>query len=78
MWELRGTLDTARGIRITWVPIVVGSAVTLIATVHELLVIGLPWPVLLLLFVGTGALLLFVGANYEQRRRLRGAYRGMR
>ncbi len=59
-------------------PVFVGSAVTLIATLHELLVIGLPWPVLLLLFVGTGALLLFVGANYEQRRRLRGAYRGMR
>jgi hypothetical protein len=32
----------------------------------------------LLLFGGTGGLLLFVGANYEQRRRLTGAYRGMR
>jgi hypothetical protein len=59
-------------------PVAVGAAVTIIATLHELLVAGLPWPVLLLLFVGTGALLVSVGANYEGRRRLRGAYRGMR
>jgi hypothetical protein len=59
-------------------PVLVGSVVAVVATVHELLVAGLPWPVLLLLFGGTGALLLFVGANYEQRRRFTGAYRGMR
>jgi len=59
-------------------PVIVGSVVTVIATLHELLVSGLPWPVMLLLFGGTGGLLLFVGANYEQRRRFTGAYRGMR
>jgi hypothetical protein len=62
-------------------PVLVGSVVTVIATLHELLAIGLPWPILLLLFVGTGVLLISLGATYEQRRRLdrlRGAFRGMR
>ena len=34
IWELRGTLDAARGIQISWIPIVVGSAAT----------IALAWP----------------------------------
>jgi hypothetical protein len=62
-------------------PVAVGSAVTVVATLHELVTIGLPWPILLLLFVGTGVLLVSLGATYEQRARLdrlRGAYRGMR
>jgi len=44
-------------------------------------VLGLPWPVLLLLFIGTGVMLVILGATYEQRRRLdrlRVTYRGMR
>ena len=62
-------------------PVVVGSVVTIVATLNELLRIGLPWWTLLLLFTGTGVLLIGLGATYEQRRRLdrlRGAYRGMR
>ena len=34
IWELRGTLDEARGIQITWVPITLGSAAT----------VSLAWP----------------------------------
>ncbi|MET7417637.1 hypothetical protein [Dactylosporangium sp. NPDC005555] len=62
-------------------PVAVGSAVTIIATVNELLRIGLPVWMLLLLFGGTGLLLITLGATYEQRQRLdrlRGVYRGMR
>ena len=54
---------------------------TIIATVNELLRIGLPVWMLLLLFGGTGLLLIALGATYEQRQRLdrlRGVYRGMR
>jgi hypothetical protein len=62
-------------------PVAVGSAVTVIATVNELARIGLPLWMMLLLFTGTGVLLVSLGATYEQRQRLdrlRGAYRGMR
>ena len=62
-------------------PVAVGSAVTVIATVNELFRIGLPLWMLLLLFTGTGVLLVSLGATYEQRQRLdrlRGVYRGMR
>ena len=62
-------------------PVAVGSVVTVVATLHELVTIGLPWPVLLVLFVGTGVLLVSLGAMSEQRQRLdrlRGVYRGMR
>jgi hypothetical protein len=62
-------------------PVAVGSAVTVIATVNELFRIGLPLPLMLLLFTGTGVLLVSLGATYEQRQRLdrlRGVYRGMR
>ncbi|GLL03407.1 SCO7613 C-terminal domain-containing membrane protein [Dactylosporangium matsuzakiense] len=62
-------------------PVAVGATVTVIATVNELFRIGLPFWMMLLLFTGTGVLLISLGATYEQRQRLdrlRGAYRGMR
>ncbi|WP_433210640.1 SCO7613 C-terminal domain-containing membrane protein [Dactylosporangium sp. CS-047395] len=62
-------------------PVAVGAAVTVIATVNELFRIGLPFWMMLLLFTGTGVLLISLGATYEQRQRLdrlRGVYRGMR
>ncbi|MFI5914606.1 SCO7613 C-terminal domain-containing membrane protein [Dactylosporangium sp. NPDC051541] len=62
-------------------PVAVGAAVTVIATVNELFRIGLPFWMMLLLFTGTGVLLISLGATYEQRQRLdrlRGAYKGMR
>jgi hypothetical protein len=64
-------------------PVVVGAVVTVIATLHELILLAksLPWPILLVLFAGAGVLLVGLGATYEQRRRLerlRGAIRGMR
>ncbi|MET7402205.1 permease [Dactylosporangium sp. NPDC005572] len=62
-------------------PVAVGAAVTVIATINELVRIDLPWWMQLLLYTGTGVLLISLGATYEQRRRLdrlRGAYRDMR
>jgi len=61
-------------------PVIVGSVVTVVATVHELVLLGrlLPWWMLLLLFVGAGGLLVGLGAAAEQRRRLRGAIGRMR
>lgn len=79
---LAGVVTVAIGaVRQQKAPVAVGSAVTIIATVNELLRIGLPVWMLLLLFGGTGLLLIALGATYEQRQRLdrlRGAYRGMR
>lgn len=65
-------------------PVVVGSAVTAIASVHELVLLGrlLPSWVLLVLFSAAGLLLVALGATYEKRRhdlqRLRGALGRMR
>ncbi|MEU0554731.1 hypothetical protein [Dactylosporangium sp. NPDC006015] len=79
---LAGVITVAIGaVRQQKAPVAVGSAVTIIATVNELLRIGLPVWMLLLLFGGTGLLLITLGATYEQRQRLdrlRGVYRGMR
>ena len=79
---LGGVITVAIGaVRQQKAPVAVGSAVTIIATVNELLRIGLPVWMLLLLFGGTGLLLIALGATYEQRQRLdrlRGVYRGMR
>ncbi|GAA3202094.1 SCO7613 C-terminal domain-containing membrane protein [Dactylosporangium siamense] len=79
---LGGVVTVAIGaVRQQKAPVAVGSAVTIIATVNELLRIGLPVWMLLLLFGGTGLLLIALGATYEQRQRLdrlRGVYRGMR
>ncbi|MDG6105495.1 hypothetical protein Daura_47080 [Dactylosporangium aurantiacum] len=79
---LAGVVTVAIGaVRQQKAPVAVGSAVTIIATVNELLRIGLPVWMLLLLFGGTGLLLIALGATYEQRQRLdrlRGVYRGMR
>jgi hypothetical protein len=60
-------------------PVVVGSVVTAIASVHELVLLGrlLPSWVPLVLFSAAGLLLVALGATYEKRRhdlqRLRGA-----
>jgi hypothetical protein len=65
-------------------PVAVGGIVLTIATLHELVLVGgfLPWPILLALFAGAGALLVALGATYERRRgdvrRLRGVYSQMR
>jgi hypothetical protein len=65
-------------------PVVVGSVVTTIATLHELILLGrfLPAWVLVVLFSATGLLLVGLGATYERRRRqvrrLRGALGRMR
>jgi hypothetical protein len=59
-------------------PVMVGSAVTVIATVRELFLLGIPTWMLLLLFVGAGGLLVVLGAAEENRRRLRGAMGRMR
>ncbi|MGC9666790.1 SCO7613 C-terminal domain-containing membrane protein [Planosporangium sp. 12N6] len=65
-------------------PVVVGSVVTAVATLHELLRLSamLPWWVLLVLFGAAGALLVGLGATYEKRRqnvaRLRGALNRLR
>jgi hypothetical protein len=64
-------------------PVTVGTAVTVLAALNELVVIGrlLPWWILLLLFTLTGALLISLGATYERRRavrRFRGAYGSFR
>ncbi|MGI5245389.1 SCO7613 C-terminal domain-containing membrane protein [Dactylosporangium sp. CA-139066] len=79
---LAGVVTVAVGaIRQQKAPVAVGAGVTVIATVNELVRIGLPWWMMLLLFAGTGALLVSLGATYEQRQRLdrlRGVYRGMR
>jgi hypothetical protein len=79
---LAGVVTVAVGaVRQQKAPVAVGAAVTVIATVNELVRIGLPWWMMLLLFAGTGALLVSLGATYEQRQRLdrlRGVYRGMR
>ncbi|MEV4509458.1 hypothetical protein AB0K00_10925 [Dactylosporangium sp. NPDC049525] len=79
---LAGVITVAIGaVRQQKAPVAVGSAVTIIATANELLRIGLPVWMLLLLFGGTGLLLIALGATYEQRQRLdrlRGVYRGMR
>jgi hypothetical protein len=79
---LAGVVAVAIGaLRRQKAPVVVGSVVTVIATLHELFVSGLPWQVLLLLFIGTGVLLVSLGATYEQRQRvqrIRGVYREMR
>ncbi|MER7002462.1 hypothetical protein ABT297_05365 [Dactylosporangium sp. NPDC000555] len=79
---LAGVITVAIGaVRQQKAPVTVGAAVTVIATVNELFRIGLPLWMLLLLFTGTGVLLISLGATYEQRQRLdrlRGVYRGMR
>ncbi|WP_432979828.1 SCO7613 C-terminal domain-containing membrane protein [Dactylosporangium sp. CA-233914] len=79
---LAGVITVAVGaVRQQKAPVAVGAAVTVIATVNELFRIGLPFPIMLLLFTGTGVLLISLGATYEQRQRLdrlRGVYRGMR
>ncbi|UWP81874.1 permease [Dactylosporangium fulvum] len=62
-------------------PVAVGAAVTVIATINELVRIDLPWWMQLVLYTGTGILLISLGATYEQRQRLdrlRGRYREMR
>ncbi|NJC85002.1 SCO7613 C-terminal domain-containing membrane protein [Planosporangium mesophilum] len=80
-----GVLTLAVGsVRRQKAPVVVGSAVTAVATLHELLRLSamLPWWVLLLLFSAAGALLISLGATYEKRRhnvaRLRGAFDRLR
>ncbi|MEV6924743.1 hypothetical protein AB0M46_09560 [Dactylosporangium sp. NPDC051485] len=79
---LAGVIAVAVGaVRQQKAPVAVGAAVTVIATVNELFRIGMPLWMMLLLFTGTGVLLISLGATYEQRQRLdrlRGAYRGMR
>lgn len=79
---LAGVITVAIGaVRQQKAPVAVGAAVTVISTVNELLRIGLPLWMMLLLFTGTGVLLISLGATYEQRQRLdrlRGVYRGMR
>ncbi|GAA2391761.1 SCO7613 C-terminal domain-containing membrane protein [Dactylosporangium salmoneum] len=79
---LAGVITVAIGaVRQQKAPVAVGAAVTVIATVNELFRIGMPLWMMLLLFTGTGVLLISLGATYEQRQRLdrlRGAYRGMR
>ncbi|WP_432831595.1 SCO7613 C-terminal domain-containing membrane protein [Dactylosporangium sp. CA-092794] len=79
---LAGVITVAIGaVRQQKAPVAVGAAVTVIATVNELFRIGLPLWLMLLLFTGTGVLLVILGATYEQRQRLdrlRGVYRGMR
>ena len=79
---LAGVVTVAIGaVRQQKAPVAVGSAVTIIATVNELLRIGLPVWMLLLLFGGTGLLLVRGAERDEQRQRLdrlRGVYRGMR
>ncbi|HTJ37262.1 MAG TPA: hypothetical protein VL738_28875 [Dactylosporangium sp.] len=79
---LAGVITVAIGaVRQQKAPVAVGTAVTVIATVNELFRIGLPLWMMLLLFTGTGVLLVSLGATYEQRQRLdrlRGVYRGMR
>jgi hypothetical protein len=65
-------------------PVLVGSVVTIVATVHELVLLGrlLPGWILLVLFSAAGLLLVGLGATYERRRhdmqRLRGALGRMR
>jgi hypothetical protein len=80
-----GVLTVAIGsLRREQAPVVVGTIVTATATLHELSRLGavLPWSVLLILFLSTGALLVALGATYEKRRqnmaRLRGAVARMR
>jgi hypothetical protein len=80
-----GVLTVALGsVRRQKAPVVVGSVVTAVATLHELLLLGamLPWWVLLTLFGATGVLLVALGATYEKRRqrisRLRGALNRLR
>ncbi len=65
-------------------PVMVGSVVTAIASIHELILLGrlLPGWILLVLFSAAGLLLVALGATYEKRRhdvmRLRGALGRMR
>ncbi|MFG2038347.1 SCO7613 C-terminal domain-containing membrane protein [Dactylosporangium sp. NPDC048998] len=79
---LAGVITVAIGaVRQQKAPVAVGAAVTVISTVNELFRIGMPLWMMLLLFTGTGVLLISLGATYEQRQRLdrlRGVYRGMR
>jgi hypothetical protein len=66
-----GVLTVALGsVRRQKAPVVVGSVVTAVATLHELLLLGrmLPWWVLLIVFGLAGALLVGLGATYEKRR----------
>ncbi|HEV7961820.1 MAG TPA: hypothetical protein VGP57_04695 [Actinoplanes sp.] len=82
---IAGVLTLAVGsVRRQKAPVVVGSAVTATATLHELLRLSamLPWWVLLLLFGAAGVLLVSLGATYEKRRqnvaRLKGALNRLR
>ncbi len=65
-------------------PVVIGSVVTAVASLHELILLGrlLPGWVLVVLFSAAGLLLVGLGATYEKRRhdvqRLRGALGRMR
>jgi hypothetical protein len=80
-----GVLTLAVGsLRRQKAPVQIGSVVTVVATVHELFLLGrlLPGWVLLVLFSAAGLLLVGLGATYEKRRhdvqRLRGALGRMR
>jgi hypothetical protein len=80
-----GVLTVALGsVRRQKAPVVVGSVVTAVATLQELLRLSamLPWWVLLILFTAAGVLLVGLGATYEQRRhnmaRLKGALNRLR
>jgi hypothetical protein len=66
-----GVLTVALGsVRRQKAPVVVGSVVTAVAALHELLLLGrmLPWWVLLIVFGLAGVLLVGLGATYERRR----------
>jgi hypothetical protein len=76
-----GALTAAFGaMRRQKAPVVVGSIVTVVGMLHEVFLLRLPWPILVLLFSGAGILLISVGATYELRSRLnlRGRYSQMR